>query len=436
MTRTMILVGAIAAAAAAAVAAFGQGDERGIPPASPVGLPGCSSLLYGGEGEPDVLIAASTSLQGRAAEYGVQDAQAVKLVLEERGWRAGDLSVGLQICDEMTASRGLSSPRKCWRNARAFARNRGVLGVVGPKHSDCALQMLPRLNEAPGGPLVLVGPSATYLGLTRTGPGAEGAYVEGNFPSGQRSFVRLVPADDVQGAAGALFGKRQGARSVFVLNGCDCMYGYAVATAFRVAAERLGLRVAGTAQWGSDASVYRALAERIRSTGADTVYLGGYLENNGVRLIRDLRAVLGTEVALLASDGFASPAQVVEGAGPAAEGFTVTIAGVPSNELPAAGREFAERFEERYLSPPRTFSLHNAQAAQILLDAIARSDGSRASVTRQVLRAHVEGGLVGDFEFDRHGDTTLNAIGVYRIEEGRMRFKAMISSAAERLARR
>jgi len=432
-----IPIGAVVAATAVAVAAFGQGDEgRGsIPPVTPVDVPGCSSLIYGGKGRPDVLVAASTSLQGRAAEYGVQESQALKLVFAERGWRAGGLSVGLQICDEMTASSGLSSPVKCRRNARAFARNGSVLGVVGPKHSTCALEMLPILNQAPGGPLVLIGPSSTYLGLTRAGPSAVGGHPEWNFPSGKRSFVRVLPADDVQGAAGALYAKRLGARSVFVLHDC-CLYGYGVAVAFRAAAERIALRVAGTTEWGSDAAVYGALAKGIRRSGADAVYLGGYLESNGVRLIRELRAALGPEVALLAPDGFASPAQIVEGAGSAAEGFALTIAGLPDNELPPAGREFADTFEERFLSRPRSFSVHTAQAAQILLDAIADSGVSRAGVTKRVLRARVEDGLLGDFEFDRHGDTTLNAIGVYRIEEGRMRFKTVISSAAERLARR
>jgi branched-chain amino acid transport system substrate-binding protein len=430
------LVAAVALATALAVAAFGRDDEGAIRSASPVNLPWCSSPVYGREGRPDVLIALGTSLQGRAAEYGVQDSQALKLVLAERGWRAGNLSVGLQICDEMTASRGLSSPSKCRRNARALARNRSVLGVVGPKHSTCALEMLPILNQAAGGPLVLIGTSSTYLGLTRAGPASVGGGPEANFPSGQRSFVRVLPADDVQGAAGAVFAKRQGARSVFVLNDCDCVYGQGVATAFRTAAERIGLRVAGTAGWGPDPSGYRGLAEWIRDTGADAVYLGGYLENNGIRLISELRAILGPRVALIASDGFASPAAIVEGAGAAAEGLAVTITALPKDDLPAAGREFADRFEERYLSRPRTFSMQTAQAAQILLDAIAGSNGSRTDVTKKVLGAHVEGGLLGDFEFDRYGDTTLNATGVYRIEEGRMRFETTISSAAARLARR
>jgi branched-chain amino acid transport system substrate-binding protein len=428
------LIGAVAVGTAVTVAAFGQGGERaGFRQAAPLELPHCSSLTYGGEGRPDVLIAASTSLHGRAAEYGVQGVQAMNLALAERRWRAGELRVGLQTCDEMSAPRGLSSPAKCRSNASAFARNRSVLGVVGPMHSHCAEEMLPILNQAPGGPLVLLSPSATYPGLTRSW--AEGIDPVWYSPTGRRSFVRLLSADDVQGAAGALFAKRVGAESVYVLQSCYCAYGRGVAAAFERAAVRIGLRVAGSGEWSSYANGYRALADRIRRTGADAVYLGGYLENNGVRLISDLRAVLGPRIALLAPDGFASPAPIVEGAGAAGEGLTVTIAGLPSNELPAAGRRFASRFEERYLSGPRSFSMHTAQAVHVLLDAIADSDGSRVDVTERVLRTRVEDGLLGDFEFDRYGDTTLNAVGVYRIEDGRMRFKTVISTPAESIAR-
>jgi hypothetical protein len=41
-----------------------------------------------------------------------------------------------------------------------------------------------------------------------------------------------------------------------------------------------------------------------------------------------------------------------------------------------------------------------------MLDAIARSDGTRASVTKELLRTRVRDGLIGSFRFDRNGDTT------------------------------
>jgi hypothetical protein len=79
--------------------------------------------------------------------------------------------------------------------------------------------------------------------------------------------------------------------------------------------------VVGTERWEPKARDYRALAERIGKAGADGVYLGGLVYNNGPRLIKDLRQALGPDVAILAPHGFALPVPIVEGAEPAAEGF-------------------------------------------------------------------------------------------------------------------
>jgi ABC-type branched-subunit amino acid transport system substrate-binding protein len=48
--------------------------------------------------------------------------------------------------------------------------------------------------------------------------------------------------------------------------------------------------------------------------------------------------------------------------------------------------------------------VYAAQAAEILLDAIARSDGTRSSVTRELFRTDVEDGILGDIRFDENGD--------------------------------
>lgn len=429
------LIAALVAAAVLTGAACGEADQRSnIPPARPVGSSGCSPVTYGGEGRPDLLIATSTALQGEYTSHGVQIAQALKMVLAERGWRAGDYWVGLQICDEVAASGDASSPAKCRRNARAFGRNRGVIVVHGPLTSTCAVEMAPILNRAPGGPLPVLSAGPSYLGLTRSGPGVGGDEPRKYFPTGQRSFLRIAPADDAQGAAGALYAKDQGARRVFVLNDNE-PYGFGVAEAFRSGAESTGLTVAGTGRWNPKARDFRALAERIRRADADTVYVGGYPFNNGPRLVKDLRETLGQEAQIIAPDAWNNLA-VVEGAGAAAEGFSPTIAVLPTNELPPAGREFATEFEERFGARPCCYSVHTAQTTHMMLDAIADSDGSRAQVLENLFDARVEDGYVGDFEIDSYGDTTLNTIAVYRIEDGRLRFQTAITPPAELLARR
>jgi len=432
--RRAVLIGVLSVAASVGACGEDGGRDTDIRPARPIESSGCSPVTYGGEGRPDFLIATSTALQGEYTGHGVQVAQALRFVLAERGWRAGDYTVGLQICDEVAASGDAASPAKCRRTARAFARNRSVVVVHGPLFSTCAIEMVPILNRAPGGPLPALAAGPTYLGLTRAGPGVGRAEPRKYSPTGTRSFLRIAPPDDAQGAAGALYAKDQGARRVFVLDDNE-PYGYGVAEAFRLAAERIGLAVAGTGQWDAGTRDFGPLLERIRSAGADTVYMGGLPFKNGPLLVKRLRETLGAEVQIIAPDAWNNLA-VVEGAGAAAEGFSPTIAVLPNDKLPPAGREFAAEFEKRFGARPCCFSVHSAQAAHMMLDAIADSDGSRAQVLENLFHARVEDGYLHDFGIDPYGDTTLNTIAVYRIEDGRLRFQTAVAPPAELLARR
>jgi branched-chain amino acid transport system substrate-binding protein len=415
----------------------GEGEqEPEIPPARALDASGCSPVLFGGPGGPDLRVVGSTALQGQFIDHGVQIAQSLRLVLAERDWRAGEFGVGLQLCDETTAaSSDDSDPERCRSNAQRFSRNRSVIAVAGPWSTTCALEMLPILNRAAGGPLAAISGSTTYVGLTRPGPGVARGEPAKYFPTGRRSFVRVVPADDVQGAAGAVFVKRQDAGRVFVLND-DQPYGSGIAEAFRLTAERSGLNVVGTEAWDPDAHDFRDLADRVRAAGADAVYLGGFVSNNGVRLIKDLRAALGPEGLIVGPDGFATPGLIVEGAGAAAEGFTWTIPTLPNDRLPESGRELAAEFEQRFGSAPCCFAVQAAESASMIMEAIESSDGRRSQVNENLLDARVEDGYLGDFAIDRYGDTTLTTFGVYRIEEGRVRFDTAIAPAAELVARR
>jgi hypothetical protein len=70
-----------------------------------------------------------------------------------------------------------------------------------------------------------------------------------------------------------------------------------------------------------------------------------------------------------------------------------------------------------------------------LLDAIARSDGTRASVTRRffgarvtngILGARVTNGILGSFWITPTGDTSLNAVTIHRVVCGKLRTYATI----------
>ena len=141
-------------------------------------------------------------------------AQAVELVLRRRGFRAGRYSVGYQSCDDSIAQTGDSDLYKCAANARSFADDVTVLGVVGPFHSPCARVEIAIANRAS---LPMVSPSNSAPGLTRAGPGAERGEPHKYYPTGVRTYFRVFATDDIQAAAGALLAKQLGAKRVFVL---------------------------------------------------------------------------------------------------------------------------------------------------------------------------------------------------------------------------
>ena len=57
--------------------------------------------------------------------------QAIEFVLRERGFRAGRHRVAYQSCDDSVASTALFDEAKCAANARAYAQNVNVVGVIG-----------------------------------------------------------------------------------------------------------------------------------------------------------------------------------------------------------------------------------------------------------------------------------------------------------------
>jgi branched-chain amino acid transport system substrate-binding protein len=428
-TRLAVLCLGVASLAAAC------GGRHLSPPASaarPLPASICSPVSYDGPGHPRFVIALMSWFQGEYKGHGVQTAQAMKLVLAQRGWRAGRYTVGMQACEETDARTGSFSVPRCSRAARVFAQDPSLLGVVGPLTSECTMAMLATLNSAPGGPLALINASNSYVGLTRSGTGAAPGEPEKYYPTGHRSYVRLAASDNAQAAANALMIRRLGARRAFVVEHDD-PYGLGLSAAFRRAAARSGLELVGTARWDEHDRSYRPLARRISAARAQAVFIAGPASANGPKLVADLTHELGTRIQVMAGITFNAPGPIIEAAGSRAEGFRTSIPVLPNAKLPPPGRKFAAQFEQRFSQRPCCFSVHDAQATHMLLDAIARSGGSRARVTENLLRSRIRHGLIGDFAIDQNGDTTLTTVGMYVIRDGRLAFETAITPAPELL---
>ena len=406
-----------------------RGPAAQVPGA--VEQPFCRPVEFAGKASPRFVIVSDLPLQlPRSNLQTLQFTDAIRFVLARRGFRAGSYRVGYQSCDDSSVRTGEPTPNPwtpatCRRSARAYANAPTVVGVVGPFSSDCAGVVIPILSRTREGPVATISGSATAVGLTRGGPGARPREPEVYYPGGIRNFARVVAADHVQGAAAVVMAKRLGVKRLWVLNDGE-PYGIGLANTVRRTATRLGVEVAGSGPWDFRARSYRPLARRIERSRADGVFLGGYHFLNGGRLLRDLRAALGRRVQILAPDGFSEFRALIEQAGAAAEGLVVSVATLPPERLPPAGRRFAAAFGNAIGGPVDPYSITTAQGADVLLDAIAASDGTRASVTEQLFKVRVKDGILGSFGFDANGDTTAPAVTMYRVEAGKPRVHAVL----------
>ena len=276
--------------------------------------------------------------------------------------------------------------------------------MIGTFNSGCAAIEIPVLNQAPGGGIAMMSPANTYVCLTEGGPGCDATEPDKYYPSGARNYARVVANDAYQGAAVAEFAKEQGVTSVYILNDREA-YGLGVATNFKNAAAAVGIKVAGFEAWDPKASSYEALFRKIGGTDADAVFLGGLIDENGAQVIKDKVAVLGAndgKVKLFAPDGFTTQ-QTIDEAPEAAPGMFLSVAGVPIDEFKGKGAEFAAAFKPRLGGKPvDPYAIYGAQAAQVMLDAIGASDGSRAERDREDVRREGHGQLSRQLRDQRH----------------------------------
>ncbi|HEX5583514.1 branched-chain amino acid ABC transporter substrate-binding protein [Gaiella sp.] len=408
LSRSGVYLAGLAVAASAFVAAGcgGGGGGGGAPEALPSSS--CTAIEYKGDGDPDYIIASDMPLQGSSRFQTEQINTAIRYALEQADWKAGDYNIGFQACDDATAQAAKWDSGKASQNANAYAANDKVIGVIGTFNSGAAAIEIPVLNQAPDGGIPMVSPANTYPCLTVNLPGGcDSTEPDKYYPSGTRNYVRVVAHDAYQGAAVAEFMQSKGVKSVYILNDKEA-YGLGVATTVRNASESLGIKIAGFEAWDPKATSYTSQMQKIKASGADAVFLGGLIDENGAQVIKDKVAVLGPndgDVLLLAPDGFTTQATIDE-AGPASKGMYMSIAGVPIDQFKGAALDFIDGLQSGPLKGKAIdpYAIYGGQAAIVLLDAIGASDGTRSDVIKQLFATQVTDGLLGSFKFDENGD--------------------------------
>src|SRR5436309_12186584 len=178
---------------------------------------------------------------------------------------------------------------------------------------------------------------------------------------------------------------------------------------------KLGLKVAGFTAWDGKASSYEALAVKVKASGAQGVFVGGLVCENGGKLIKDIAAgAPGAKIML--PDGFTPISAVVQQAGAAAENATVSVAGLPNSALKGAGASFVKNFTKADKRPPDPYSVYAAQAAEAMVAAIAASNGTRSDITKKMFSLNLKNTILGTLKFNPNGDVTANPVSIYKIK--------------------
>jgi branched-chain amino acid transport system substrate-binding protein len=362
----------------------------------------------------------ASSLEAAAALDGA------RLALDRHRRRIGRYRIELRVLDDSTVASQGWDPAQTSANARQVAGDPDAIGYVGDFNSGASAVSIPVLNRAG---IPQVSPGSTAVGLTSAGIGAAPGEPDKYYPTGIRTFARVVPTDAYQAVALVDVERSRACRSTFVLYD-DEVDGYDTAVTFVLTAKSAGLRVAGILPFKRGAAGYAALATSVAGSGADCVVVSAIDEHSAALLTEQLAGALPHDT-FIAANGLADSAYT----DPADGGVPVDLdprvyvvsATLALRDYPASARRFAAAFTRRFgaLQPPAIFGY---EAMEVLLDAIGRATGGgrrqadRAAVRAALLDTRQRRSVLGPFRIGPDGDTSIHVFGIYRLLDGKLSF--------------
>jgi branched-chain amino acid transport system substrate-binding protein len=310
------------------------------------------------------------------------------------------------VLDDATATAGQYDPAQAATNARKFVSDKTVVAAVGPQMSGAAKAMTPILSQ---GDLAMITPSATNPDLT------DPKFAAQYRPAGKAVFFRTVTTDAFQGPNMAdFFAEKLGVKAIYILDDSGA-YGVGLADAFQKRIESKGVKVLGRDRLDPQNADYSAILTKIKSLNADSLYYGG-VGTAGVKVIKQSYDIL-PNIKKGGGDGLYG-ADLLKGAGfPAIEGWYATIAS-PHLVGDAKLATWIKQFKAKYNYGPDDYTITSYDAAQCIIDAIAKVAATGKPVTRELVRDAIQAGkfstLQGTVAFDTNGDIESKIVSVFQ----------------------
>jgi branched-chain amino acid transport system substrate-binding protein len=376
----------------------------------------------------ELTIYSSLPLQGTSKGQSEAVINGEKLALKEVNSKVGKFKINYVSLDDSTAQNpGTADEAQTAQNARKAVQDEGTIFYLGEFNSGGTKVSLPILNKAN---IPQISPSNTYVGLTTDDPGSEPGEPDKYYPAQKRTYARIVPTDTIQGAALATIMKEDGCTSVNIFND-KTTYGAGLAKNVEQSAKDIGVKVEGNDGTDKNAPNYRSLAAKIT---ADCFVGSGVTGENYVQVFKDVAAAC-PNCKLYGPDGVAEAAfsDPKEGGIPADVGARtkVTVATLSPSEFEkqgiSAAKKFFDDFKAAYgVDQPDPYAIYGYETMKLALDtltAVGDKANDREAVRNQLLtKTKGRESVLGTYDIDQNGDTTLTDYGLYDIKNGQLEF--------------
>jgi branched-chain amino acid transport system substrate-binding protein len=395
------------------VSACGGGSDSG------------SGSSSGSGGRTTLTIYSSLPLQGDSRAQSESVVNGEKLALEEAGGKVGKFKVTYKSLDDATAAAGKWEPGQTSANARKAAQDQSAIAYLGEFNSGASAISIPILNEAG---VLQISPSNTAVGLTRS-QGAAPGEPDKYYPSGKRTYGRVVPADHIQAAAQVAYQKDEGCTKLYVLNDKE-VYGKGIADAVAKLAPGQGLPVAGNDGIDTKAANFRTLATKVKGTGADCMFFGGITANKGVQVFTDVHAA-NPNMKLFGPDGVAEKSFFSKISAPVAKLTFVTNPTLDPKLYPASGQEFFTNYKQKYGKDPEAYAIYGYEAMKVALLAVQNAGdkgNDRQAVIDAFFKIKDRDSVLGKYSIDENGDTTLSDYGADVVKGGKLVFSKVLKA--------
>jgi branched-chain amino acid transport system substrate-binding protein len=407
-------MGLLALGSALALAACGSSNSSSSSSSSSSSTSGSAGSSSGSN---TVNVYSDLPLKGAVSAQTGPALNGEKLALSQAGYKAGQWKINFISLDDSTATSPTNYDLNvCQANARKAATDPKAVYMVGPFNSGCAEVEIPITNQ---GGLAQVSPANTYPGLTTNDPGTAPGEPQKYYPTGKRTYLRIVPRDTIQGQAGLVAMKQLGCTRVAVADD-KTPYGVGLATQIQLNGKKNGITVTSVTPVDPTSPNFRSYASSVKSQGADCVYTA-FNPPGEVQLVKDINAAIPT-AKIFGGDGVCSGGET----NPKTGGFPASIAPlfhctVATQGLTTypGGQAFLAAYKKAYgVANPDPYSIYGYEDMQLAIHTIAglgAQGNSKSAVVAALLATKNYQGAIGTYGFDANGDTTLKSYGLYKV---------------------